>query len=72
MDDHSLVADYSHLPRIRVGENYARRNEEGTLVETGYIDEDGVEHRDKDAVSGKDRIDASSPAATVPWNQKWA
>ena len=65
------MPDYSHLPRIRVGEDFARRDEQGRLVETGWIDADGVEHRDKDVVSGKDRIDPTNPAAMVPWNQKW-
>lgn len=58
--------------RIRVGEFYAKRDETGTLFETGYVDNDGVEHIDTDIVSGKPRIDASSPAATVPWNQQWS
>lgn len=63
---------FTHLPRIRVHDNFARRDETGTLVETGWIDEEGVEHRDKELVSGKDKIDATNPAAMVPWNQKWA
>lgn len=67
------MSDYSHLPRIRVGENYARRDENGVLVETGWIDpEDGSEHRDKELTTHADRIDATNPAAMVPWNQQWA
>lgn len=68
---------YTHLPRIRVGEYFARRDETGKLVETGFIDDEGVEHRDKmphpdqDDVR-QDRIDGSNPAASVPYDQKWA
>lgn len=65
------MSAFSHLPRIRVGEHFARRDEAGTLVETGYVDEDGVEHGDLDFVSGKPKLDASNPAAAVPWDQKW-
>jgi hypothetical protein len=66
------MSEFAHLPRIRVGENFARRDESGKLVETGWIDEDGVEHRDKFPATGKDRIDGTNPAATVPYNQQWA
>lgn len=67
-----MADEFKHLPRIRVGEYFARRDETGTLVETGYIDEDGVEWRDKELTTGKDRLDPSNPAAAVPWNQEWA
>lgn len=63
---------YTHLPRIRVGEYFARRDETGKLVETGWIDADGVEQRDKELTTGLDRIDGSNPAASVPYNQQWA
>lgn len=63
--------EFAHLPRIRVGDNFARRTPEGNLIETGWIDEDGVEHRDKEMVTGKDRIDPTNPAAMVPWDQQW-
>jgi hypothetical protein len=66
------MSEHSHLPRIRVGESFARRDETGTLVETGWIDpEDGREHVDVDFVSGKTKLDPSNPAAAVPWNQQW-
>ena len=70
------MPDYRHLPRIRVGEYFARRDETGTLVETGFVDDEGVEHRDKSMNANEDgtrddRIDGSNPAASVPWNQKW-
>lgn len=58
-------------PRIRVGDEYARRDETGKLIETGFIDTDGNEMQDIDWVSGKPKIDASNCAAAVPWNQEW-
>lgn len=62
---------FTHLPRIRVGEHFARRDEFGTLVETGWIDDEGVEHRDKEMTTGRDKIDATNPAAFVPTTQEW-
>jgi hypothetical protein len=63
---------YAHIPRIRVGADYARRDEIGTLIETGWIDpEDGSEHRDMELDGKTPKIVASNPAAMVPWNQEW-
>lgn len=64
------MADGTKAPRIRVGEDYCRRDESGSLIETGWIDpEDGHEH--PHVKNGKPFIDASSPAATVPFDQAW-
>lgn len=62
--------------RIKVGEDYAIRDESGTLIETGWIDpEDGSEHPDVERFglhAGKPKIDGANPAAMVPFDQKWA
>lgn len=54
------------------GKFYAVRDENGTLVETGWISPEGVEHQDVELTSSRPRIDAGNPAAMVPWNQAWA
>lgn len=53
------------------GKFYAVRTADGNLVETGWLDPDGVKMPDTEMTSDKPFIDGSNPAAMVPWDQKW-
>ena len=67
------MTNFPTLPRIRVENYYARRDENGTLVETGWIDpKTGIEYPDTEMTSNKPIIDGANPAAMVPVRQEWA